>query len=158
MIYLILLSIPPFLLDGYPGIINESQLTIDVTVPFGTPVTNMITTFTTTGESVTVNGVIQTSGSLPSHNFESPVAYVVHAADASIAIYTVTVHPTGNVWTWMSGSNLINQYGIYSNIPGSRNAGISWLDASDNLWLFGGNGRVESGSNGYLNDLWKYHP
>ncbi|MCC2645644.1 MAG: Kelch repeat type 2-containing protein, partial [Burkholderiales bacterium] len=75
-------------------------------------------------------------------------------------------NPDSGLWTWVSGSKLINQNGIYgvrgeesaSNIPGGRWDSISWIDTLGNLWFFGGNGRVESGSNGYLNDLWKYHP
>ena len=51
-------------------------------------------------------------------------------------------------WTWISGSNSINQNGIYgtqgiassSNIPGGRYNSISWIDSNNNLWLFGGNG------------------
>ena len=49
-------------------------------------------------------------------------------------------------WKWVSGSdtlNVIGSYGIQGtaaadNVPGSRYGQISWLDASDHLWLFGG--------------------
>jgi N-acetylneuraminic acid mutarotase len=34
----------------------------------------------------------------------------------------------------------------------------SWIDASGNLWLFGGNGYDSTGNFGYLNDLWQYDP
>ncbi len=59
-------------------------------------------------------------------------------------------------WTWMSGSNLGNQVGIYgtkgtaslSNVPGARALAVSWTDASGSLWLFGGGND--------FNDLWKY--
>lgn len=46
--------------------------------------------FTSTGASVSVDGVDQVSGGLP-RDFRRPVAYVVHAADGSTATYTVTV-------------------------------------------------------------------
>jgi len=67
-------------------------------------------------------------------------------------------------WTWMGGSNLINQPGIYgtqgtaspSNVPGARFYAASWADASGNLWLFGGDGYDSTGNIGVLNDLWKY--
>jgi N-acetylneuraminic acid mutarotase len=67
-------------------------------------------------------------------------------------------------WTWMGGSNLANQPGVYgvqgtasaSNIPGARQAGAAWTDASGNAWLFGGNGFTESVGAFELNDLWKY--
>jgi hypothetical protein len=70
----------------------------------------------------------------------------------------------GNNWTWVSGSNVTYQKGIYgiqgtpalSNVPGSRNSGFSWIDNAGNLWLFGGEGLDSSGTVGLLNDLWKF--
>lgn len=83
--------------------------------------------------------------------------------------------PGLNEWTWFGGSNTGNPIGIYlqrqapsggsaafelqpqgsnSNpTPGGRAYSESWIDASGNLWLFGG-----EGDNGYLNDLWEYTP
>jgi hypothetical protein len=70
---------------------------------------------------------------------------------------------SGGQWTWIGGSNLANQPGVYGtqgtaapgNIPGARNSGVSWIDSSGNLWLFGGGG-YSATQLGYLNDLWKY--
>ena len=53
----------------------------------------------------------------------------------------------GQYWTWMSGSMLSDQAGIYgshgvpssSNVPGSRDSAMSWIDSNNTLWLFGGN-------------------
>jgi N-acetylneuraminic acid mutarotase len=59
-------------------------------------------------------------------------------------------------WTWMGGSSTANQYGV--SVPGSREGAVSWSDASGNLWLFGGVGFDSTGTNGYLNDLWKFDP
>ena len=72
--------------------------------------------------------------------------------------------PALNSWTWLSGSNVPNQPGVYgiqgvaaaTNIPGSRNDAVSWF-ANNYLWLMGGEGFTES-SSGTLNDLWKYDP
>ncbi len=69
-----------------------------------------------------------------------------------------------NVWTWVSGDNTSNQTGIYgtkgtadpSNKPGSRSSAVNWIDSSNNLWLFGGEGCDSVASEGYLNDLWKF--
>src|SRR5438132_118285 len=49
----------------------------------------------------------------------------------------------GTNWTWLSGSNTVNQSGVYgtkgtaasSNLPGAREGLISWIDASGTLWL-----------------------
>jgi hypothetical protein len=80
---------------GAVGTINETAKTIAVTVPFGTPLTALVATFTTTGAAVNVGTTVQTSLSTP-NNFASPVAYVVTAGDASTATYTVTVTIASN--------------------------------------------------------------
>ena len=68
-------------------------------------------------------------------------------------------------WTWMSGSDSIDQLGVYGtlgtpapgNTPGARAESVSWTDRDGKLWLFGGTGFSASGW-GVLNDLWKYDP
>jgi hypothetical protein len=80
---------------GAVGTINETAKTIAVTVPFGTPLTALVATFTTTGAVVNVGTTVQTSLSTP-NNFTSPVAYIVTAGDASTATYTVTVTIASN--------------------------------------------------------------
>jgi N-acetylneuraminic acid mutarotase len=74
--------------------------------------------------------------------------------------------PSTNEWTWVGGSNLTYQSGVYGtlgtpaagNIPGGRWGSTSWTDNSGNLWLLGGNGVDRNGSSDYLNDLWKFDP
>jgi len=72
----------------------------------------------------------------------------------------------GTNWTWVSGSNMVDQIGSYGtqgvaatgNVPGARNSSVSWIDSSGNLWLFGGFGLDSTGLTGCdLNDLWKYN-
>lgn len=70
-------------------------------------------------------------------------------------------NPNTNQWTWVNGSNAIDQTGLYgtkgvessANVPGARfrSAG-KWVDSNGNLWLFGG------WNNSVLNDLWRYNP
>jgi N-acetylneuraminic acid mutarotase len=72
-------------------------------------------------------------------------------------------NPSMNQWTWMGGSSVRNQSGVYGTlgvppagiIPGGRSSAMSWTDSSGSLWLFGGAG---NGYGGDLNDLWKYQP
>jgi hypothetical protein len=73
---------------------------------------------------------------------------------------------TGGKWTFVSGSALANQDGVYgnpgtaapTNIPGGRHEAVGWADAIGNLWLFGGEGEDSVGTaNGILNDLWMYN-
>ncbi len=67
-------------------------------------------------------------------------------------------------WTWMGGSNTARVRGTYGtegmpapgNVPGARAFAMNWVDASGNLWLFGGIGFDASGTQGSLNDLWEY--
>jgi N-acetylneuraminic acid mutarotase len=67
---------------------------------------------------------------------------------------------SANEWTWKNGPNVGDENGTYGtlgqlapgNIPGNREGGANWADASGNLWLFGG-----SGTNA-VNDLWMYFP
>ena len=65
-----------------------------------------------------------------------------------------------NMWTWMSGSNLAYAAGSYgtlgvaaaTNQPPSRcECSASWVDATGNLWMFGG-----SIASGEVNDMWKF--
>jgi gliding motility-associated-like protein len=77
------------------GTVNESEKTITVTVPYGTNLTALTASFTTTGTSVKVGGITQTSGTTV-NNFNSPVTYTVTAADASTQDYVVTVSVAGN--------------------------------------------------------------
>ena len=93
--------------------------------------------------------------------------------------FTPGANGSAGNWTWMGGSDTVpsggggpfgggpsGQPGVYgtagtaasANIPGGRSAGISWVDASGNFWMFGGLGSDSAGTFGYLNDLWKYTP
>ena len=72
----------------------------------------------------------------------------------------------GTNWTWISGENTADQPGVYgtlgtpdvSNTAGARDSGVSWIDSSGSLWLFGGYGLDADGDEGELNDLWKFEP
>ncbi len=69
-------------------------------------------------------------------------------------------------WTWVSGPNLAGQTGTYgrrgvpasTNAPGARDSAVSWIDASGNLWLFGGGDYLSILGGGKLNDLWEFQP
>jgi len=67
-------------------------------------------------------------------------------------------------WIWVGGSKELEQFGVYgtkgvpasTNCPGARRYANSWVDASGNLWLFGGFGFATKARGYFLNDLWKY--
>lgn len=74
--------------------------------------------------------------------------------------------PAGGTWTWVAGPSSLDGAGIYGtrgaaaagNVPGARAYASRWIDASGNLWLFGGYGHDAAGTLGYLDDLWKFTP
>jgi len=76
-------------------------------------------------------------------------------------------NPLTNQWTWVAGDTTINNFASFGtqqvessgNKPGARgNIPGAWVDAANNLWLFGaGGGYVASGSVGKLADLWKFN-
>ncbi|MCX6057928.1 MAG: DUF5018 domain-containing protein, partial [Chloroflexi bacterium] len=70
------------------GVITGTSIVL--MVPFGTNPFGLVANFTTTGGSVKVGSMSQTSGTT-ANNFASPVVYTVTAADASTQDYTVTV-------------------------------------------------------------------
>jgi hypothetical protein len=69
----------------------------------------------------------------------------------------------GTNWTWVSGSNAIDQRGVFgtigvpsgTNIPGARYSTTGWIDGANNIWIFGGFG-YDTSSVRCLNDLWKF--
>lgn len=66
------------------GLINESDHSISVTVPFGTNITSLAPTISHNGKSLSpASGEVQ--------NFSTPVIYTVSANDGSIQTYRVTV-------------------------------------------------------------------
>ncbi len=86
-------SITAFSLKGVAGVITGTNIAVEV--PYGTDVDELVATFTTTGEKVTVGTTQQTSGSSV-NNFTSPVVYTVTAADGTTQDYTVTVTVASN--------------------------------------------------------------
>lgn len=68
-------------------------------------------------------------------------------------------------WTWVGGSNSIDNFGTYgtlntpagANWPGSRAYGATWKDLTGNFWMFGGDG-YDAGtpSKSYLSDMWMF--
>jgi hypothetical protein len=75
------------------GVITGTN--IAVAVPYGTDITALVATFTTTGTFVKVDSTTQVSGTT-ANNFTSPVTYRVTAADTTTKDYMVTVTVAAN--------------------------------------------------------------
>ncbi|MCB0621418.1 MAG: hypothetical protein KDC41_22515 [Saprospiraceae bacterium] len=70
-------------------------------------------------------------------------------------------------WTWVSGSDLTDQSGVYgvmgtpdpANGPGSRNGTVGFTDDDGRIWIYGGFGLASDAITlGRLNDLWRFDP
>ncbi|MDD2915209.1 MAG: ice-binding family protein [Gallionella sp.] len=83
-------AVTAYSLAGVTGTIDEAAKAISVSMPYGTSVTALIATFTSTGASVKVGAKTQISGTTP-NDFTAPVAYIITGADGSTVSYTVTV-------------------------------------------------------------------
>jgi len=67
---------------------------------------------------------------------------------------------SSNEWAWLNGDSIGVITGTYGtkgiavpkNKPSPRHGSVAWTDDSSNLWLFGGQGNLES-KVGQLNDL-----
>ncbi|MFH0760966.1 MAG: T9SS type A sorting domain-containing protein, partial [Bacteroidota bacterium] len=73
------------------GTINQTNHTIGLTVPFGTDVTNLVATFTSSDLSTVWIGGVQQTSATTANNFTAPVIYKCRAEDNSEELYTVTV-------------------------------------------------------------------
>jgi N-acetylneuraminic acid mutarotase len=80
--------------------------------------------------------------------------------------------PAANEWTWRGGykscpnvnlsgwPGLFGTLGVFAaaNNPWSLVFTASWVDSSNNLWLFGGMGEDTAAVGYYLNDMWEFNP
>jgi hypothetical protein len=98
---------------------------IDATVPYGTDVTALVATFSTTGTSVAVAGSPQDSGTT-ANDFSSDVHYVVTAADSSTQTYDVVVsialNPAKDITAFSVTSALNMDQGVTSDASGAITA------------------------------------
>jgi N-acetylneuraminic acid mutarotase len=117
--------------------------------------------------TISDSGLYTAPASVPSPPFVTIRATAVQDTAKSASATITVVERVGAVeWTWVSGSNLISESGIYgtkgqpssTNVPGARRQSVSWLDSSGRFWLFGGDGLDSHGAAGELNDLWRFDP
>jgi YVTN family beta-propeller protein len=160
-------AITAFSLNGVVGTINEAAKTIAVTMPFGTDVTALVATFTTTGNSVKVGSTVQISGAT-ANNFSSSVIYTVTAADATTQDYTVTVTVSSAapytvstvVNSGLSGPSGITIDGTNLYVINYSNNTINKIDLTNNnvstivgSGLLGPEGITIFGTNLYFTDM-----
>ncbi len=106
-----------FLEPASTGVIDQTNKTVTVEVPFGTDVTALVAVFTLSGAGITVNNVEQES-EVTANDFTNPVIYTVEAADGSTVDYTVTVIVGLNDAKDITGFTIPNQ--TASDISGTE--------------------------------------
>ncbi|HSV97397.1 MAG TPA: LamG-like jellyroll fold domain-containing protein [Spirochaetota bacterium] len=89
--------ISSFSINGVDGSIDADAGTIALDLPAGTGQSSLVALFSAAGKSVTVNGVVQTSGK-SANDFTRPVTYTVVAYDGSMRDYAVTVRILPAPW------------------------------------------------------------
>jgi N-acetylneuraminic acid mutarotase len=139
-----------------------------VTISDATP--GAIIYYTTNGTTPTASSSVYSSAITVSSSETLEAMAIAPGYSASAvasAVYTIepTVPSVPGEWTWMGGSNVVLQPGVYGtlgvptagNIPVNRAASSGWTDNSGNFWLFGGANYTCNGWEA-LNDLWKFNP
>jgi photosystem II stability/assembly factor-like uncharacterized protein len=121
-------DITAFSILGNIGNIFNGAIT--VTVPAGTSVTSLVSTFTITGASVNISGTPQLSG-ITTNNFTTPKVFTVVAADGTTKNYTITVTiPINRFWVAIASSadgSKLAAVSTNGQIYTSSDGGISWV-------------------------------
>jgi gliding motility-associated-like protein len=73
-------------------------------------------------------------------------------------------NPQNNKWAWISGSKDADHAPAFKGKglpdkdgnPGARIMSSGWIDASGNLWLFGGSGYGRQTGTSFVNNMWMY--
>jgi len=168
-------------ISGTPYQSTSSTVTIDATNPFGfilgSLTFSVLANWTWLAGSQTTNLPVNfgTQGVASGSNTPGSRYRSMTWVDSSNNLWlfggveNATTYEVGDVWEfngtnwiWVGGSNSLTgpagnwgTMGVtngYTNIPGERLGGITWVDSTGNFWLYGG-----SGSAGY-GDLWEFSP
>jgi hypothetical protein len=106
-------ALTSFSIEGDVGVIDENAKNISVTVAANKVMTARKATFVSTGVSVKVNGVEQSSGST-ANDFSSSLQYTVTADNGSSVAYTVSINKSPeHIGQWNFGNT---PDGSYTNV------------------------------------------
>jgi hypothetical protein len=83
----------PALATDITAMIGTDSIT--AMAPYGTDVSHLVATFTTTGTQVMIDGIPQTSG-MTANDFSASKLYNVQAADGTAHYYTAAIHVAGS--------------------------------------------------------------
>lgn len=120
-------AILSYSINGVDGSIDADAGTIALDLPAGTGQSSLVAFFSAAGKSVTVNGVVQTSGQT-ANDFTRSVTYTVTAYDGSTRDYTVTARILPASWKEITSFSILadETRGIGADVPGEiRDSEIS---------------------------------
>jgi hypothetical protein len=135
-----------------------------------------------TGGTITLASATVDAGGATTATVTPKSGYVVSSVTGCGGTLAGNTYTTGTIsgactvtaafeatFTWVGGSNTPDAPAVYgtlgaasaANVPGARDGGTTWTDASGNLWLFGGFAGYSDPQNttlagNFLSDLWKY--
>ena len=111
---------------GYPGVINQTNGTIAVTLPYSTPVTALVAAYTTSASSVKVGSISQVSG-VTANDFTNPVVYTTIGQNGSTKNYTVTATiATNNLITSFYFQGYSSNPGVIDSTAGTINVKLPY--------------------------------
>lgn len=138
-----------------------------------------VTATAVNGGTISPSSATVTSGSTTNFTVTPKSDYVVSGVTGCAGTLSGSIYTTGTIssactatatfvgkYTWINGPSSTALNGVYgtkgsasaTNLPGARNSSVAWMDASHNLWLFGGHGYDYGSvpSADVMNDLWEY--
>ena len=131
------------------GIIDGTNITVSLTSE--TSLSNLVATFTITGDSVKVGSTFQITG-VTTNNYTNPVVYTVTAKDGSIKTYLVTVRI--KQWQTLGGAGFSQGEADYPSLAIDKNTGSVYVAYSDTpnssrlaVKKFNGSAWVDLGTN-----------
>ncbi len=135
------------------GEITDSTITVEV--PYGIDLTDLVATFSTTGEFVTVDGTKQVSGDV-SNDFGTPLIYKVVTVDLTTREYTVNVSESSRHLEPLAdpGPDVNGYMGFVTTLDGSASSDPYGYPLSYNWSITS----VPSGSNVTLSDPTAINP
>lgn len=138
-------QITEFILNNEHATINQNTHAISLVLPYGTDLSNLVATFTTTGVKVLVGSTQQTSGLTP-NSFVNPIVYTVYAADGSQQPYTVNIstsgEDSGGGWKDLGNPGFSNYDARFVNMVIGSN-GLPYVGYRDNTPGLAGNATVQ---------------
>lgn len=106
-------KITAYSISNVDGTIDEANGTINLELPYGTDVTDLVANFTLSAEATAKVGDTEQTSGTTTNNFSSPVTYVITAEDGTTTKnWTVTVNVSANTEAKITAYSLASADGV----------------------------------------------